>query len=175
MAMPWRDTEMGFQRFYCLFWGFYLWILSGKSKLARAMLYVVENVFVWFCSFVNLQCNYRVWIFHHLFWEYSIAVSENRFFVFTVYLEEGIWSIVVLQVFSSLCLSPTESRSVLLAVHLLWRSTYMLMLSSFLFTLFRKPSIGIPTQTVARFSEVGSLECKPLFCFYISSLFACLM
>lgn len=58
MAMPWRDTEMGFQRFYCLFWGFYLWILSGKLKLARAMLYVVENVFVWFCSFVNLQCNY---------------------------------------------------------------------------------------------------------------------
>ena len=47
--------------------------------------------------------------------------------------------------------------------------------SSSIFTLFRKPSLGIPTQTVARFSEVGSVECKPLFCFYISSLFACLM
>lgn len=39
----------------------------------------------------------------------------------------------------------------------------------------RELAHGIPAQTIDRFSQVRSTECKALFCFYISSVFACLM
>lgn len=45
----------------------------------------------------------------------------------------------------------------------------------FNFLAFRKPPLRITTQAIARFSKVGFMESKPLFCFYISFLFACLM
>ena len=45
----------------------------------------------------------------------------------------------------------------------------------FHFFAFRKPPLRITTQAIARFSKVDFMESKPLFCFYISFLFACLM
>ena len=39
----------------------------------------------------------------------------------------------------------------------------------------RELAHGIPAQAIDRFSQVRSTECKALFCFYISSVFACLM
>lgn len=60
MALPWSYGDMGLKSLNSLFLVFYLWLVSGKWEPIVQVLYVVESksLFVWFCAFVNLQCNY---------------------------------------------------------------------------------------------------------------------
>lgn len=156
MAMPWSDSEMGFQTSNCLFWGFYLWILSGKSKLAWRCTVRRGNVFVWFCSFVNLQCNYRNMnisppiskILHYWF-------GKSHFCVQCVFswkdLEHGNVTSVPSALF--ITLKIMISASIPTWVHICYGDqAYMLIISSSTFTLFRKPSLWITTQAIAWFS-----------------------